>query len=267
VLLRGLSAVEPYLDEIVVAGGWVPHVYELLYDAAKAGRSPRTRDIDLAVPRSIPVKEKSIDALLTEANFKCEFTSITTPPVTKYFATDGDDIEIEFITDAPGGPEAVVSVQPDLTAQELHYVGLLLQEPWSVDAADIGGGSANFTFFVPAPAAYIFHKSLVFRDRTDRLKREKDLYYVFFILEAFPEWEGLVQDGLTQLAVTKAAWFKKSRKNLAEIFQSAEFVGVDALLNQRPSTAFPGLNDDQFRQYAHAVMSSLIEMMDVALGG
>lgn len=30
VLLRGLSAIEPYLGEAVVAGGWVPHIYELL---------------------------------------------------------------------------------------------------------------------------------------------------------------------------------------------------------------------------------------------
>ena len=62
VLLRGLTAIEPYLEDVVLAGGWVPYVYELLYDATAAGRSPRTRDIDIAVPRSVPVKGKSIDA-------------------------------------------------------------------------------------------------------------------------------------------------------------------------------------------------------------
>lgn len=95
VLLRGLSAIEPYLAEVVVAGGWVPHVYELLYDATRVGRSPRTRDIDLAVPRSIAVKGKSIDELLVDAKFKCEFRSQTTPPVTKYLATEGEDIDMK----------------------------------------------------------------------------------------------------------------------------------------------------------------------------
>ncbi|MCE5190618.1 MAG: hypothetical protein LLG08_02460 [Actinomycetia bacterium] len=118
VLARGLSAIEPYLDVVVVAGGWVPHIYELLYDAGTAGRSPRTRDIDLAVPRSVPVRSKSIDELLKGADFRCEFHSLDSPPVTKYVATHGDDdIEIEFITDAPGASEAAIMVQPDLTAQ------------------------------------------------------------------------------------------------------------------------------------------------------
>ena len=103
VLVRGLAAIAPYLDTVVVAGGWVPHLYELLYDATAAGRSPRTRDIDLAVPRSVPVRGRSIDELLKGADFRCEFHSLDSPPVTKYVATQGDDdIEIEFITDAPG---------------------------------------------------------------------------------------------------------------------------------------------------------------------
>ncbi|MGB4441799.1 MAG: GSU2403 family nucleotidyltransferase fold protein [Coriobacteriia bacterium] len=118
VLARGLAAIEPYLDVVVVAGGWVPHIYELLYDAGAASRSPRTRDIDLAVPRSVPVRSRSIDELLKGADFRCEFHSLDSPPVTKYVASQGDgDIEIEFITDAPGASEAAIMVQPDLTAQ------------------------------------------------------------------------------------------------------------------------------------------------------
>lgn len=37
--------------------------------------------------------------------------------------------------------------------------------------------------------------------------------------------------------------------------------GSDALLHQRPSTAYPGLDDDQFRQYAWSAMQELLEMM------
>ena len=170
VLLRGLSAIEPYLDEVVIAGGWVPHIYELLYDATKAGRSPRTRDIDLAVPRSVAVKGQSINQLLTAADFHCQFSSVSTPPVTKYVATDDQDVEIEFITDAPGASEAVVAVQSDLTAQELHYVGLLLQDPWTVDLKDMTGGAVTYSIRVPTPGAFVFHKSLVFKKRRDRVE-------------------------------------------------------------------------------------------------
>lgn len=268
ILVRGLVAIEPYLDVVVVAGGWVPHIYELLYDANAVGRSPRTRDIDLAVPRSVPVRSRSIDELLKEADFRCEFHSLDSPPVTKYVATQGDDdIDIEFITDAPGASEAAIMVQPDLTAQELHYVGLLLEDPWPVDLAGLTDGEVELTILVPKPGAFVFHKALVFKNRRDRLKAEKDLYYVFFVLDAFPEWRGATAGELGRFARQRPAWFKKSLKSLKEIFDVPESAGVDALVNQKPSTAFPGLSDEQFRQYAFSVMSGLIETMESAVAG
>ena len=266
VLARGLAAIGPYLDVVVVAGGWVPHIYELLYDASTAGRSPRTRDIDLAVPRSVPVRSRSIDELLKGADFRCEFHSLDSPPVTKYVATQGEDeIEIEFITDAPGSSEAAIMVQPDLTAQELHYVGLLLDGPWPVDLAGLTDGEVDLTILVPRPGAFVFHKSLVFKNRRDRLKAEKDLYYIFFVIDTFPEWRGAIDGELERLAAQKPAWFKKSLKSLRLKFHSPEASGIDALLNQKPPTAFPGLGDEQFRQYAFSVMSGLIATMESAV--
>jgi len=43
-------------------------------------------------------------------------------------------------------------------------------------------------------------------------------------------------------------------------FDDPEFAGIDALLNQKPPTAFPGLSDERFRRYAFSVMSRLIEI-------
>ncbi|MHB8867800.1 MAG: hypothetical protein ACYC6T_11395 [Thermoleophilia bacterium] len=40
--------------------------------------------------------------------------------------------------------------------------------------------------------------------------------------------------------------------------QTPKPLGIDSLLNQRPGTAYTGLNDDQFRQYAWAVMQMLL---------
>ena len=266
VLIRGLSAIEPYLDQVVVAGGWVPHIYELVYDASKAGRSPRTSDIDLAVPSSVPVEGKSIDQLLTEADFECRFTSIGTPPTTKYVAVDaGQEIEIEFITDAPGSSEAVINIQPDLTAQELHYVGIMLDNPWPIGLAELTDGAVTYTVRVPRPGAFVFHKALMFRGRSDRLKRAKDLYYIFFVLEAFPDWRAVIASELTTLAGQKTAWFGTGLKNLRAIFGSPDSAGVDALLSQRPGTAFPELNDEQFRQHAFSIMADLTSTMDEAL--
>jgi hypothetical protein len=86
------------------------------------------------------------------------------------------------------------------------------------------------------------------------------------VLDAFPEWREAIDAELERLAAQKPAWFKKSLKNLNAIFDGPESSGADALLNQKPPTAFPRLGDAQFRQYAFSVMAGLIEMMESALG-
>jgi hypothetical protein len=185
--------------------------------------------------------------------------------VTKYVATDADDgegvIEIEFITDAPGSSEAVAMVQSGLTAQELHYVGLLLENPWPVGFSDLTEGEVRYTVRIPTPGAFVFHKALVFKGRRDRLKAEKDLYYAFFILDVFPAWRGTIGEQLARLARERPVWFRRCLKNVRDIFDSPESHGVDALLNQRPATSYPDMNDAQFQQYAFTIMSELIDIM------
>jgi hypothetical protein len=174
-------------------------------------------------------------------------------------------VEIEFITDAPGSSEAAVHVQPDVTAQGLHYVGLLLENPWPVDLGALTGGEYSLAILVPTPGAFVFHKTLVFKDRSDPVKKEKDLYYAFFVFEAFPDWRGAITDQLERLARENPSWFKKCLRNLKAIYADADSAGVTALLHQRPSTAYTNLGDEQFRQYAFSVMSELIAIMDNAL--
>jgi hypothetical protein len=94
--------------------------------------------------------------------------------------------------------------------------------PWPVDLAGLTGGDVELTILVPRPGAFVFHKSLVFRNRRDRLKAEKDLYYVFFVLDAFPEWREAIDAELGRLAAQKPAWFKKCLKNLNAIFDGPE---------------------------------------------
>lgn len=138
----------------------------------------------------------------------------------------------------------------------------MLVDPWIVELGELTDGEVSLAVRVPNPGAFIFHKSLVFVKRRERVKKEKDLYYVFFVLDAFPDWRELIAAELARFSTQNSSWFAKARKNLAAIFGSADSTGVDALLNQRPTTAYAGMSDDQFRQYAYSVMSDLLEMMD-----
>ncbi len=261
-LLVGLEVLQPYLDDMVVAGGWVPYLYAAHEEPPQDAVALKTRDLDLAVPREIPERAHTIDQLLAEAGFACERRSLDTPPVTQYVAThEGDEVEIEFITMARGAEPGVRTVQSGLTAQELRYVDLLLEHKWALPLDSLSGGELEGRVWVPTPAAFIVQKALTYKKRTDPLKKEKDLYYIFYVLDAFRGWHPSIGEGLKALAVARRAWFRRALQDLEAAFETPDSSGVDALLNQRPGTAYSGLGDDQFRQYAWSVMQVLLEMM------
>jgi hypothetical protein len=90
-----LEVLQPYLDDIVIAGGWVPYLYAAYLPPSEETVGLKTRDLDLAVPREVPERDKTIDQLLNEADFTCEFRSLGTPPVTMYLATHaGDEVPV-----------------------------------------------------------------------------------------------------------------------------------------------------------------------------
>ena len=261
-----LEVLQPYLADIVIAGGWVPYLYAAHLPPSEEAVGLKTRDLDLAVPREVPERDKTIDQLLGEADFTCEFRSLGTPPVTVYLATHaGGEVEIEFITPARGADFGVRTVQSGLTAQELRYVELLLEHTWHLPLDALTAGEMEGSVRVPTPAAFILQKALSRTKRTDSLKREKDLYYIFYIMDAFRGWHRWIGEELKTLAATRSSWFQRALKDLEAACETPNSFGVDALLHQRPGTAYSGLDDDQFRQYAWSVMQMLLDMMRMGL--
>lgn len=109
-LLVRLRAPKPYLDDLVIAGGWVPNLNAAHEQPSEEAVGLRTRDLDLAVPREVPEREKTINQPLGEADFTCELRSLDSPPVIHYVAThEGDEVEVEFITTARGADPGVRS--------------------------------------------------------------------------------------------------------------------------------------------------------------
>ena len=261
-LLMGLKALGPYLDDVVIAGGWVPYVFAAHEQPSAEAVALKTRDLDVAVARKVPEREKSIDQLLQEAGFTCEYRSLETPPVTAYVATHaGAEVEIEFITNARGSGQGVRSVQSGLTAQELRYVDLLLEHKWSLPLDVLSDGELEGRVWLPTPAAFVFHKGLVYKKRSGPLKKEKDLFYIFYVLDGFRAWHSWIRAEMPKLAAASPTWFRRCLHDLTVAFATPASHGIDALLHQRPSTAYTGMDDDQFRQYAWSVMQGLFEMM------
>ena len=174
-LLKTLDTLKPYLEDIVIVGGWVPYIYRK-YEAMPARHpSVRTGDIDIAVQHRVPDNGRmTIDDLLSKAGYTTRMYGSNSGAV-KYELTT-PPTEIEFITSEIGrSREESIAVQSGLIAQALRYLDILLNNTRKITInAQLSGLEIFATVKVPVPAAFVFQKALTFPER--RNKKAKDMY-------------------------------------------------------------------------------------------
>jgi hypothetical protein len=135
-----------------------------------------------------------------------------------------------------------------------------LIDPWEVDLQSLGFEQQTVVR-IPKPAAYILHKSLVAKRRRHKEKTAKDLYYIFYVLESFPDWRDGIFADLRQYKNTHRKQSAKALNYLESLFADINSTGIQHLLSQRPVSSFSEMTDDQFRQYALATIRNLIEVL------
>ena len=59
-LLATLAALGDYLQDVVLVGGWVPHLYRRLWPSESPVEARRTFDLDAAVRGRLPVRRRSL---------------------------------------------------------------------------------------------------------------------------------------------------------------------------------------------------------------
>jgi hypothetical protein len=265
-LFKTLGVLREYLPEIVVGGGWAPFLYHR-YLFRDFKREPIfTRDIDLMVRSNVPVLgEKTIDRALLEAGLKTVFKSTDNPPLIHYEGRiDGVDVEIEFLTDLTGSEIAKVKkVQSDLHAEALRHISLVFENVIAITITDVSEieDTDPMLVRVPTPAAYIFHKGLIFQRRRDSRKMFKDLYYIFDILTGCGDLKAAILKDLGTLSVKYQAWFRRFIKNLETNFNGPSTDAVLGVVEQRPPDAFNGLDDDQLRYFVYGTFMETKESL------
>ena len=268
--LKTLWVLKNYLSVIVIGGGWAPFIYYRYLLGDKAHEPIRTRDIDFMVQTQVPViGSKTVDQLLIEAGFEAIFKSRDIPPLIHYGGNiDGLDIEIEFLTEQTGSrTDLVLKVQNGLHAEALRFISILIGNVIEVtidDAVSVRGLS-DFKVKVPTPSAYIFHKGLIFTRRRDREKKAKDLYYIFDIITECSRIKPDIMAGFKDLSQKYPAWFQIFIKNLSLYFESISSEGVLWVAEQRPSAAFPGLNEDRLKNFIFAAFGEFIQDLSINL--
>jgi Nucleotidyltransferase len=244
-LKRLLTAIEPYLGEIVLGGGWAPYFYRC-YPGISSPSHPAlfTFDFDVVVPPVLPVDPAGpMSSLLANGNFAPR-TAIR-PPVVIYQHESWQEagkapVYVEMLTplrgsevDRSGEPKYLKKVQTGLTAQCLRYLDLLLYMPIEMDVARVGELEleASLKVRVPNPATYLLQKALIHGERTGESQR-KDLAYIYDVavlwfrkVDAVSRW----MDAVGGESHEWRKWVIKGRDVLLSLFSDADADGPVAV--------------------------------------
>ena len=191
---RLVEALDPWLDQVVIIGGWAHRLYRLHPLAQPLDYEPLgTFDTDIAVPLDLPTTGEQIRARLLERDFREELMGDMQPPAAHYRVESGDNsFYAEFLTPLEGsavkrgGRRDVTARVSGVSVQKLRHLELLLQNPWDVMIAPATGYPTPGVrrILVPNAAAFLVQKILI-HEKRDRDRRAKDILYIHDTIETF----------------------------------------------------------------------------------
>ena len=260
-LLKAVDVLAPYLDEIVIVGGWVPFLYHEYGQTPSPHPLLRTMDIDVVVPRHVEERGRpTIDELLSNAGYTASISG-SDVSVVKY-ELPSPITEIEFLTPEIGRPgKAVLAVQHGLRAQALRYLQILLENTRKIRInTTINDSNINLVVTVPSPGAFIYQKGLTLSPNSRRTpaKIDKDLYYIFSLVDSSKELRDSIPAEISSLRSRYAAkWFLTFIKNLDAYFPES---GGDG--SARVARLYTGdIPAETFRNYAHRTFRDFIQAL------
>jgi Nucleotidyltransferase len=191
---RLIFAIEPWLGEVVIIGGWAHQLYRLHPSAQPLDYVPLTTlDADVALPAELSVSGQDIRERLVANGFSEQRFGGDKPPATHYGLREArTGFFAEFLTPLKGseyerrGERKATKRIAGVVSQQLRYLEILLQAPWRIDLDQSNGFPLpdRRTVQVANPTAFLAHKVLV-HQRRSRGKFAKDILYIHDTLEIF----------------------------------------------------------------------------------
>ena len=210
---RLVEALDPWLDQVVIIGGWAHRLYRLHPLAQPLDYEPlATIDADICLPLNLPTTGEQLRARLLERDFHEELRGDTQPPTAHYRAAAGDSsFYAEFLTVLEGsevkrrGRRDVTARISGVPVQKLRHLELMLKVPWNVMIGPASGYPTPRVrrVLVPNPAAFLVQKILTHNKR-NQAKRARDVLYIHDTIETFggslaairQQWETNVRPAL-----------------------------------------------------------------------
>lgn len=220
--LDSIIALEPWLDQIVIIGGWAHILYHHHPLALDPGYQPlSTLDTDIAISRNIRSKRDNIRSRLLAKGFVEDRRGSDTPPVTHYYPGEIaiNSFYLEFLSpltgsgNSRGGKRKATETIAGITSQRLRYIDILLLHPWTIQRFIKGNPNS---IQVANPVSFIAQKLLIHSNRSSE-DQAKDILYIHDTLELFgpniPSLKALWKEDIFQ---------KLSRKQRQDISTQSE---------------------------------------------
>jgi len=209
---RLIDTLHPWLDQVVIIGGWAHRLHRLHPLAQPLDYEPLgTLDTDVALPAKLPATGNELRQRLLENGFREELLGSMQPPAAHYHIATGDSgFYAEFLTPLVGGEikrgkRDVTTRIAGVPVQKLRHLELLLDSPWEVVIAPADGYPTDGVrrIRVPNAAAFLAQKILI-RNKRERADKAKDVLYIHDTIETFGanlstirgEWETNVKPAL-----------------------------------------------------------------------
>ena len=202
---------------MVIVGGWAHRLLRYHPLAQTVPHEPLlTLDTDVAIPAALEVREQNLRDRLMDAGFKEKFLGEDQPPATHYqLGAESGGFYAEFLTPLIGGEydrdgkRCATTRVAGVTSQNLRYVDLLLDSPWTVQLSRENGFPCENPkeIRIAHPTRFIVQKLLI-HEKRDRRSRAKDILYLHDTVEVLGasldvlggEWK-LMNQGLSEGAI------------------------------------------------------------------
>ncbi len=205
--LAGLSAELPHL---IVVGGWCPYLYSAYLWKKPVPHIPTTMDVDLGVTETGARRfETTVYDRLKRLGLEMEPLHDGEPePIEFVSSREHLQMKLEFITSFETSDDTLKRfLGKKLACHRIDAFEILLKDPVTLEV----GKRRKLAVQAARPELFLFHKGITFINRSASLKRDKDLFYVYFILRFSPDLPALLE-ALAQLKSHE--YFNPFRKNL-----------------------------------------------------
>lgn len=252
--LDTLFVLKDVLPEMVVVGGWCPYLYALHLWKKTIPDIPTTTDIDLGVLETGNKRfEKTVYDRLRSAGYALKrLYAGEETPVEFIYKKKALKLKVEFITSFETSDDTLNRfLGSKLACNRIDAFELLLKQTVTIPLKVKG---ERLPIKVPRPEIFFYHKVITFVMRSANFKRDKDLFYAYFILRFHPDKEKFLR---ALVDLKKDDYFHAFQQNIKEYLSDFSSHGYLIL---RPFLR-PWIEEASINQDIRATFSGVFEIL------